>query len=77
MLEGLTEVVRLEGDTAVASDMLPLKPPRPFRFMMAVPDWPAKMVKLVELVETEKSTTLIVTWTEWTSELLVAVMVIV
>ena len=77
MLEGLTEAVRPEGVTAVASPMLPLKPPRPFTLMVAVPDWPAKIVMLVEPVETEKSTTLTITRTECVREPLVAVTVIV
>ena len=77
MLEGLTEAVRPEGDTAVASEMLPAKPPRPFALIVAVPDWPAKMLMLVEPVETEKSTTLTVTRTECVREPLVAVTVIV
>lgn len=56
--------MRPAGDTAVASEMLPLKPPRPFTVTVAVPDWPAKTVMLVVLGVTEKSTTLTVIRTE-------------
>ena len=76
-LPGLIEAVRPEGDTLVVRAMLPAKPPRPFRLMVEVPGWPAKVVMLVEPDDTEKSTTLTVTCTEWVRDPLVVVMVIV
>ncbi len=74
-LLGPVDAVRPEGDTFVARATLPVKPPRLLRLIDDVPDWPAKIVRLAEPVEMEKSTTLAVTWTEWLSEPLVAVIV--
>ncbi len=48
-LAGLVVAVRPDGDAAVASDMLPVNPPRLFRVMVGLLDWPAKMVTAVEL----------------------------
>ena len=76
-LAGLVDAVRPEGDTLVEREMLPAKPPRLFRLMVEVVDWPAKIVMLDEMEETEKSTTLTVTWTECVREPLVAVTVTV
>ncbi len=74
-LFGFIDAVRPEGDTFVAMVTLPVKPPRLLRLIDDVPDWPAKIVRLAEPVEMEKSTTLIVTCTEWVREPLVAVTV--
>ncbi len=74
-LAGFIEGVRPKGETAVVSVADPENPPRLFSVMVEVPDWPAKIIKLAELAETEKSTTLTVTWTEWVREPLVAVTV--
>ncbi len=60
-LVGLTEAVRPEGETLVVRAMLPARPPRLFSIMGEVPDCPAKIVRLVEPVEMEKSTILTVT----------------
>ena len=77
MIAGLIDAVRPEGDTAVASVTLPMNPPRLLTLMVAAPDWPANSVTAPEFVETEKSTTVTVIWTEWVREPLVAVTVIV
>ena len=74
-LAGFAEPVRPEGDTEVVNAMLPVNPPRLLRVMIEPLDWPEKMVRLVELEDMEKSTTLTVTWTERVREPLVAVMV--
>ncbi len=63
-LAGLVDAVSDDGDTAVDRATLPVKPPRLFRLIVEVPDWPAKTVMLDELAETEKSTTLTMTWRE-------------
>ncbi len=60
-LVGLAEVVRPEGETEVVRAMLPENPPRLLSVTVEVPDWPARIVKLVELEEIAKSTTLTVT----------------
>ncbi len=74
-LVGLTEEVRPEGETLVVSAMLPAKPPKLLSVMGEVPDCPSKIVRLVEPVEMEKSTTFTVTWTEWVRDPLVPVIV--
>ncbi len=66
--------MRPEGDAAVARAMLPVKPPRLLSVIVAVPVWPGKIVRLGD-PETEKSTTLTATRTEWVREPLVAVTV--
>jgi len=71
-LDGFVEEAGPEGVTFVERLMLPANPPRPFRSIVEVPDWPAKMVMLVELAEMEKSTTMPVTWTVRLSDPLVA-----
>jgi hypothetical protein len=60
-LVGLAEVVRPEGETEVVRAMLPANPPRLLSVILEVPVWPARIVKLVELEEIPKSTTLTVT----------------
>ncbi len=74
-LAGFVEAVRPEGDTTVVRAMLPVNPPRLWSVMVEVPDWAAKIVKLVGPEEMEKSTTLTVTCTERVREPLVAVTV--
>ncbi len=74
-LVGLMEAVRPEGETLVVSAMFPAKPPRLLSVMEAVSDCPARIARLVDPVEMEKSTTLTVTWTEWVREPLVPVIV--
>ncbi len=74
-LVGLVEAVSPEGETEVVTAMLPANPPRLLSIIVEVPDWPAKMVRLVELEEIAKSTTLTVTWIECVTEPLVPVIV--
>ncbi len=69
------EAVRPKDDTEVVSATAPVKSPRLFSVMAEVPDWPAKIVRLVELDEMEKSTTFTVTWIECVREPLVPVIV--
>ena len=60
-LVGLAEAVRPEGETEVVSATLPANPPRLLSVIVEAPDWPARIVKLVELDDIAKSTTLTVT----------------
>ncbi len=69
--------MRPDGDIVVTRATLPAKPPRLFRLMVDVPDWPANIVMLFELGVSEKSTTRTITWTERVRLPLVAVTVIV
>ena len=57
-LAGFREAVRPEGETNAVNATVPAKPPRLLDTMVEPPDCPAKMLRLVELVEIEKSTTL-------------------
>jgi hypothetical protein len=69
--------VRPGGDAAVVRVTVPANPPRLLRSIVDVPDCPAKIVKLEEAVEVEKSTILTLTWTVWVRDPLVVVTVIV
>jgi hypothetical protein len=62
-LAGLVDDVRPTGDTAVVRVTDPTNPPRLLRSIVEVPDCPARIVKLDNPVEIEKSTTLTFTWT--------------
>lgn len=57
-LAGLSEAVGPEGETDTVNTMAPAKPPRLLDTMVEPPDCPAKMLRLAEPVEMEKSTTL-------------------
>jgi hypothetical protein len=60
-LVGLAEAVSPEGKTEVVTAMLPANPPTLLSVIVEVPDWPAKMMRLIESEEIAKSTTLTVT----------------
>jgi len=69
--------VRPAGDTAVVRATVPANPPRLVRSIVEVPDCPARIVKLEEAAEIEKSTTVTFTWTVWVRDPLVIVTVTV
>ncbi len=77
MLAGPVDAVRPSGDTAVVRVKVPANPPRLLRSIVEVPDCPARIVKLKEAVEIEKSTILTSTWTVWIRDPLVIVTVTV
>ena len=69
--------MRPAGDTAVVRATVPANPPRLVRSIVEVPDCPARIVKLEEAVEIEKSTTVTFAWTVWVRDPLVIVTVTV
>ena len=65
--------MRPAGDAAVVRVTVPANPPRLVRSIVELPDCPARIVKLEEAVEIEKSTTATFAWTVWVRDPLVIV----